>query len=120
MERMLVVVFDNEKKAYEGKTALGQLQAEGNLTIYQGAVILKHADGTVSVKQLDEDVPVGTIRSRVARARERVMLLSQVVFDAGYASPVRTPRGRDIMAACGQLKSASVKQRASARLTQPA
>jgi len=32
---------------------------------------------------------------------------------AGYASPVRTPRGRDIMAACGQLKSASVKARAT-------
>jgi 23S rRNA (adenine2503-C2)-methyltransferase len=32
---------------------------------------------------------------------------ARVVLDAGYASPVRTPRGRDIMAACGQLKSAS-------------
>ena len=32
----------------------------------------------------------------------------------GYASPIRTPRGRDIMAACGQLKSASEKMRASA------
>jgi len=36
-----------------------------------------------------------------------------VVNRAGYASPVRSPRGRDIMAACGQLKSASIKQRAS-------
>jgi len=35
------------------------------------------------------------------------------VFNAGYASPVRTPRGEDIMAACGQLKSASVKKRRS-------
>ncbi|GMV61019.1 MAG: putative dual-specificity RNA methyltransferase RlmN [Parvibaculum sp.] len=34
---------------------------------------------------------------------------------AGYASPVRTPRGRDIMAACGQLKSETVKRRASER-----
>ena len=34
---------------------------------------------------------------------------------AGYASPVRTPRGRDIMAACGQLKSDTVKKRASER-----
>src|SRR5258707_11018020 len=40
---------------------------------------------------------------------------SQVVFDAGYASPVRTPRGQDIMAACGQLKSASLKARRSER-----
>lgn len=40
---------------------------------------------------------------------------AEVVNKAGYASPVRTPRGRDIHAACGQLKSASVKQRASER-----
>jgi 23S rRNA (adenine2503-C2)-methyltransferase len=41
---------------------------------------------------------------------------AEIVNKAGYASPVRTPRGRDIMAACGQLKSESVKERASARL----
>jgi 23S rRNA (adenine2503-C2)-methyltransferase len=40
---------------------------------------------------------------------------AEIVNRAGYASPVRTPRGRDIMAACGQLKSASQKERASAR-----
>ena len=41
---------------------------------------------------------------------------AEIVNKAGYASPVRTPRGRDIMAACGQLKSESVKERASARI----
>jgi len=41
---------------------------------------------------------------------------SEVVFNAGYASPVRTPRGRDILAACGQLKSASEKLSARERL----
>jgi 23S rRNA (adenine2503-C2)-methyltransferase len=41
---------------------------------------------------------------------------AEIVNQAGYASPVRTPRGRDIMAACGQLKSESVKERASVRL----
>jgi 23S rRNA (adenine2503-C2)-methyltransferase len=40
---------------------------------------------------------------------------SDIIFDAGYSSPVRTPRGEDIMAACGQLKSESVKQRRSDR-----
>jgi 23S rRNA (adenine2503-C2)-methyltransferase len=40
---------------------------------------------------------------------------SDIIFDAGYSSPVRTPRGEDIMAACGQLKSDSVKPRRSAR-----
>ena len=43
---------------------------------------------------------------------------AEIVNRAGYASPVRTPRGRDIMAACGQLKSESVKQRASARMAE--
>ena len=38
-----------------------------------------------------------------------------IVNRAGYASPIRTPRGRDILAACGQLKSDSEKLRASAR-----
>lgn len=41
---------------------------------------------------------------------------ADIVNRAGYASPIRTPRGRDIMAACGQLKSASEKLRASALL----
>jgi 23S rRNA (adenine2503-C2)-methyltransferase len=36
-----------------------------------------------------------------------------MVNAAGYASPIRTPRGRDILAACGQLKSESEKMRAS-------
>ena len=41
---------------------------------------------------------------------------SDIVFAAGYASPVRTPRGRDILAACGQLKSETEKLRARAQL----
>jgi 23S rRNA (adenine2503-C2)-methyltransferase len=47
---------------------------------------------------------------------EQIEKFAEVVNRAGYASPVRSPRGRDIMAACGQLKSASLKERASARL----
>jgi 23S rRNA (adenine2503-C2)-methyltransferase len=47
---------------------------------------------------------------------EQIEKFAEIVNRAGYASPVRTPRGRDIMAACGQLKSESVKERASARL----
>ena len=41
---------------------------------------------------------------------ERIKAFSKIVFDAGISAPVRTPRGRDIMAACGQLKSASEKK----------
>jgi len=47
---------------------------------------------------------------------EQIEKFSEVVFDAGYASPVRTPRGRDILAACGQLKSATEKLSAGERL----
>lgn len=43
----------------------------------------------------------------------RMQAFADIVNRAGYASPVRRPRGRDIMAACGQLKSASVKQTAA-------
>ncbi len=49
-------------------------------------------------------------------AWERIERFSQIVFEAGYASPVRTPRGRDILAACGQLKSETEKLRARARM----
>ena len=44
-----------------------------------------------------------------------IQAFSDIVFAAGYSAPVRTPRGRDILAACGQLKSASVKLRRSER-----
>ncbi len=49
-----------------------------------------------------------------------IAAFSDIVFAAGYSAPVRTPRGRDILAACGQLKSASVKLRRSAREPAPA
>jgi len=44
---------------------------------------------------------------------EQIENFAAIIQRAGYASPVRTPRGRDIMAACGQLKSESQKVRAS-------
>jgi len=44
---------------------------------------------------------------------------AKIVMDAGYASPVRTPRGEDIMAACGQLKSDSVRVRRADRTDAP-
>jgi 23S rRNA (adenine2503-C2)-methyltransferase len=46
---------------------------------------------------------------------ERIEAFADIIYKAGYASPIRTPRGEDIMAACGQLKSASEKLRKSGR-----
>ena len=42
---------------------------------------------------------------------DRIRAFADIIYKAGYASPVRKPRGEDIMAACGQLKSATVKVR---------
>ncbi len=47
---------------------------------------------------------------------EVIEVFAEILNKAGYASPVRTPRGRDIMAACGQLKSESQKVRARERV----
>ncbi|MAI90947.1 23S rRNA (adenine(2503)-C(2))-methyltransferase RlmN [Ponticaulis sp.] len=46
---------------------------------------------------------------------ETIETFAEVLNRAGYSAPIRTPRGRDILAACGQLRSESVKQRASER-----
>ncbi len=43
----------------------------------------------------------------------RIEAFADIVYKAGYASPIRTPRGEDIMAACGQLKSATERARMS-------
>jgi 23S rRNA (adenine2503-C2)-methyltransferase len=44
---------------------------------------------------------------------DRIQAFADIVHKAGYASPIRTPRGEDIMAACGQLKSATERARKS-------
>lgn len=60
MERMLVVIFDDEKRAYEGSRALSELDLEGEISIYAEAVISKNADGKLSIKQADGDFPIRT------------------------------------------------------------
>ena len=47
---------------------------------------------------------------------KQIKSFSDIIYRAGYASPIRTPRGEDIMAACGQLKSATEKKR---KVTKP-
>jgi len=61
MEKMIVAVFDNEPRTYEGSRALSQLDAEGSITIFAESVIKKNADGTVSVMQAEGDFPVRTV-----------------------------------------------------------
>jgi len=61
MDRMLVVIFPNESKAYEGRTALQQLDSEGSISVYAYAVLAKNPDGTATVKQGDDVGPIGTL-----------------------------------------------------------
>jgi len=61
MDRMLVVVFDSETKAYEGKNALQQLASEGSIGLYAYAVLTKQADGTATIKQGGDAGPIGTL-----------------------------------------------------------
>jgi len=46
---------------------------------------------------------------------DRIEAFADIIYKAGYASPIRTPRGEDIMAACGQLRSATERARRPAR-----
>ncbi|WP_262298277.1 DUF1269 domain-containing protein [Microvirga sesbaniae] len=60
MDKMIMVVFDNETKAYEASRALADLHREGSLAVYSAAVIVKDAGGQVSVRQVGDQGPLGT------------------------------------------------------------
>lgn len=60
MDKILVVIFDDESKAYEGSRTLQDLHNEGSITLYAKAVIAKDANGRVNVKQADDEGPIGT------------------------------------------------------------
>jgi uncharacterized membrane protein len=60
MDKVLVVVFDSESKAYEGSNAFQDLQNEGSINLYAKAVIARDANGQVLVKQEGDMGPVGT------------------------------------------------------------
>ena len=59
MDKVVAVVFNDEKQAYEGLRAFRDLHSDGSITLYSGAVVAKDASGTVSVREGGE-VPEGT------------------------------------------------------------
>ena len=59
MDKMLVIGFDNELKAYDGSRALQELQDEGSINLYAKAVVARDASGKVAVKQQGDMGPVG-------------------------------------------------------------
>jgi uncharacterized membrane protein len=60
MNKIIVVVFDSESKAYEGSRALKELHDEGSITLYASAVIAKDASEKVTVKEAADQGPLGT------------------------------------------------------------
>ena len=60
MDRILVVVFENESKAYEGSQVLREMEIEGSIHLYAKAVIIRDADGKVQVKQSSDLGAAGT------------------------------------------------------------
>jgi uncharacterized membrane protein len=61
MEKMLVIVFADEAKAYEGSHALKQLDDEETIAVHAAAVIKKNADGIITVKQEEEEFPIRVV-----------------------------------------------------------
>jgi len=61
MDRMVVVIFENEAKAYQGKEALWELDNEGSIAVYACVVVAKNKDGTAAVKQANGTGPLGTL-----------------------------------------------------------
>lgn len=59
--KILVSVFDSDRTAFEGLTALKDLHRDGDITLYASTVIAKDASGTVSVRQAADRGPVGTL-----------------------------------------------------------
>jgi uncharacterized membrane protein len=60
MDKMLIVIFDSERQAYEGTRVLKELHDDGTITLYGESLIAKDADGTVAVKQAADQGPLGT------------------------------------------------------------
>ncbi|WP_447987127.1 DUF1269 domain-containing protein [Nitrospira sp. Nam74] len=61
MEKIIVVVFDTEENAYDGRLALMRLDAEGSIAVHAMAVVTKGSDGAVSKKQPDDLAPLGMV-----------------------------------------------------------
>jgi uncharacterized membrane protein len=105
MDRMLVVVFDNQSKAYEGKKALLQIDGEGSIAVYAYAVLAKHADGTATIKQGDDTGPLGTLLGTslgsligLLGGPAGVAIGASVGFGAGAAADIDNARiGDDFM-----------------------
>lgn len=61
MDRLLVVVFDAESKAYEAKKALHELDRQDTIAVFDQAIVARNADGSAEVRQIDGPTPIRTL-----------------------------------------------------------
>lgn len=61
MDKIMAVVFKDEKTAYQGARALSEMNSEGSIDVAAVCVIKKESDGTVSTKEMAEGFPMGTL-----------------------------------------------------------
>ena len=61
MQKMLVVVFDDETKAYQGSSAIKDLDNDGSISVHALAVVMKNPDGSLTTKEITGDYPVRTL-----------------------------------------------------------
>ena len=61
MEKMIVVVFDDETKAYQGLNQLKKLHQQSDLTVYATSVIAKDTEGQVDIRQAADEGPIGAL-----------------------------------------------------------
>jgi uncharacterized membrane protein len=61
MDRMLVVVFDNEDAAHEGSRVLRKLDEDGYVAVYDAAIVVKSPNGTTTMRRVGDYGPVGTL-----------------------------------------------------------
>ena len=90
--------------------------AEGQERQRRGRARAGPPDPPLQASRQGQPDPVQPVARRALRMLERradPRLFSNIVFEAGISAPVRTPRGRDIDAACGQLKTAAERKRRS-------
>ena len=60
MDKVVAVVFNDEKQAYEGLRAFRDLHRDGSITVYAGTIVAKDQSGKVSVREADDEGPAGT------------------------------------------------------------
>ena len=86
MDKMFVIAFDSEEKAYQGARALTELHAEGSIALYAAAVVARDAEGKVTVKQAADEGPLGTVTGMIRS-------FNQIAITEGAARPSQLAGG---------------------------